>query len=196
VCAWAKVDARFASLTLSCNRTVWLGLCGHPQQCGCLCLSPRATSPPRTRADPWNWNAYLFPAWCLGVVLRNCVLFPVRITLLLLANLLLLPVFFSLGLFMKRNSPKRQAYEQKIIMVRGCAALLLPLAIQPASPWPASQPLAIPPPHPVHWSCRSDARAARAFPGSLCAKPAVAPSVTLLHVCWDCLLLPLVPSQL
>ena len=28
--------------------------------------------------DPWNWNAYLFPAWLLGVVIRYCILFPLR----------------------------------------------------------------------------------------------------------------------
>lgn len=28
--------------------------------------------------DPWNWNAYLFPLWLLGVVVRNLILFPLR----------------------------------------------------------------------------------------------------------------------
>lgn len=28
--------------------------------------------------DPWNWNAYLFPLWLMGVVVRNCILFPLR----------------------------------------------------------------------------------------------------------------------
>lgn len=28
--------------------------------------------------DPWNWNIYLFPLWCLGVLVRHCILFPLR----------------------------------------------------------------------------------------------------------------------
>ena len=28
--------------------------------------------------DPWNWNVYLFPLWCIGVVVRYCILFPLR----------------------------------------------------------------------------------------------------------------------
>lgn len=28
--------------------------------------------------DPWNWNLYLFPLWCCGVVIRYGVLFPMR----------------------------------------------------------------------------------------------------------------------
>ncbi|KAL0887279.1 hypothetical protein Bca101_011262 [Brassica carinata] len=26
--------------------------------------------------EPWNWNIYLFPLWCFGVVVRYCILFP------------------------------------------------------------------------------------------------------------------------
>ena len=28
--------------------------------------------------DPWNWNLYLFPLWCCGVVVRYGILFPIR----------------------------------------------------------------------------------------------------------------------
>ena len=28
--------------------------------------------------DPWNWNAYLFPLWAMGVVVRTLILFPLR----------------------------------------------------------------------------------------------------------------------
>lgn len=31
--------------------------------------------------EPWNWNIYLFPLWCLGVVVRYGVLFPIRFSL-------------------------------------------------------------------------------------------------------------------
>ncbi|RVX12070.1 Glycerol-3-phosphate acyltransferase 9 [Vitis vinifera] len=29
--------------------------------------------------EPWNWNVYLFPLWCLGVVIRYGILFPTRL---------------------------------------------------------------------------------------------------------------------
>uniref|UniRef100_A0A6N2LKC2 Uncharacterized protein n=1 Tax=Salix viminalis TaxID=40686 RepID=A0A6N2LKC2_SALVM len=29
--------------------------------------------------EPWNWNVYLFPLWCCGVVIRYGILFPVRV---------------------------------------------------------------------------------------------------------------------
>lgn len=33
----------------------------------------------KTLADePWNWNVYLYPLWAVGVVVRNCILFPLR----------------------------------------------------------------------------------------------------------------------
>ncbi|MCO5598929.1 hypothetical protein L7F22_053028 [Adiantum nelumboides] len=33
------------------------------------------SNPPET----WNWNLYLFPLWCLGVLVRYLVLFPIRL---------------------------------------------------------------------------------------------------------------------
>ena len=29
--------------------------------------------------EPWNWNIYLFPLWCMGVLVRYLVLFPLRL---------------------------------------------------------------------------------------------------------------------
>ncbi len=40
-----------------------------------LCLQCFTSMTP----DPWNWNAYLWPTWALGVVLRQCVLLPLRV---------------------------------------------------------------------------------------------------------------------
>ena len=28
--------------------------------------------------EPWNWNAYLFPIWSLGLIVRYLILFPLR----------------------------------------------------------------------------------------------------------------------
>lgn len=36
--------------------------------------------------EPWNWNFYLFPLWLVGVVVRNLILFPLRLVTLLLVR--------------------------------------------------------------------------------------------------------------
>lgn len=36
--------------------------------------------------EPWNWNVYLFPLWCCGVVIRYLILFPVRLAIELLES--------------------------------------------------------------------------------------------------------------
>ena len=46
-------------------------------------------------ADPWNWNAYLWPAWAVGNVLRHLVLFPLRLALLLASLAGFFAVFFA-----------------------------------------------------------------------------------------------------
>ena len=45
----------------------------------------------------WNWNFYLFPIWCLGVLVRYIVLFPIRLLLLMLGI-----VIFFIGFFLIR----------------------------------------------------------------------------------------------
>jgi hypothetical protein len=30
------------------------------------------------KANHWNWNAYLFPMWLIGVLIRYCILLPIR----------------------------------------------------------------------------------------------------------------------
>lgn len=41
----------------------------------------------------WNWNFYLLPLWCLGVVLRYLVLFPIRLAWIVTCTLLFIGVF-------------------------------------------------------------------------------------------------------
>lgn len=50
--------------------------------------------------DPWNWNFYLFPLWCCGVVIRNFILFPLRVVALMIGFLLFFIGFFLAGLFL------------------------------------------------------------------------------------------------
>jgi hypothetical protein len=42
----------------------------------------------------WNWNFYLFPLWCAGVLIRYFILFPIRLLLLILGILIFFVGFF------------------------------------------------------------------------------------------------------
>jgi hypothetical protein len=51
----------------------------------------------------WNWNVYLWPAWVLGVFVRYCILFPLRLLCFVLgfvATAVLFPLVKFLGFFM------------------------------------------------------------------------------------------------
>jgi len=62
---------------------------------------------------PWNWNIYLFPAWILGIFIRYCILFPLRLTCLIIGSMVLLPaMFFTYAL---KESETRKSLQQKII---------------------------------------------------------------------------------
>lgn len=67
-----------------------------------------------TEPDPWNWNLYLFPMWCLGVVFRYCILFPIRLVTLLGGLLIFLSLFFLLQPLMKEG-PTKNLIERKIV---------------------------------------------------------------------------------
>ncbi|KAL4452735.1 hypothetical protein ABPG75_008397 [Micractinium tetrahymenae] len=57
--------------------------------------------------DPWNWNAYLFPLWLMGVVVRNCILFPLRLIMLLLGFVIFVLGFAVVGLLFKGHRLKQ-----------------------------------------------------------------------------------------
>lgn len=57
--------------------------------------------------DPWNWNAYLFPLWLLGVVVRNLILFPLRLIILLLGFAFFFLGFAVVGLLLKGHRLKQ-----------------------------------------------------------------------------------------
>lgn len=48
--------------------------------------------------EPWNWNFYLLPLWGLGVIVRNFILFPLRLVTLLLAFLIFFILFHTSSL--------------------------------------------------------------------------------------------------
>eukprot|EP00873_Tetraselmis_striata_P001570 jgi/Tetstr1/421834/TSEL_012735.t1 len=58
--------------------------------------------------DSWNWNIYLFPLWCCGVVLRYAVLFPIRLLVLLLCQLIF-SILFAIFSVVLKDGPRKQA---------------------------------------------------------------------------------------
>jgi glycerol-3-phosphate O-acyltransferase 3/4 len=58
--------------------------------------------------DPWNWNFYLFPLWLVGVVVRNCILFPLRLVALLLGFIIFFLMFHLSGVVF-RGKRREQA---------------------------------------------------------------------------------------
>ena len=47
----------------------------------------------------WNWNFYLFPIWCIGVLTRYIILFPIRLLFLILGVLIFFIGFLCIRLW-------------------------------------------------------------------------------------------------
>lgn len=62
-------------------------------------------------AEPWNWNAYLFPLWCIGVIVRYAILLPIRFISLLAGFILFAFGFVAIKLVFVKNIKLRQALE-------------------------------------------------------------------------------------
>ena len=65
-------------------------------------------------ADPWNWNAYLWPAWAVGVVLRYLVLFPLRMALLLSSLAGFFAVFFTAKALLPEG-PRKLRVQRRLV---------------------------------------------------------------------------------
>ncbi|KAL5721065.1 glycerol-3-phosphate 1-O-acyltransferase [Ranunculus cassubicifolius] len=65
--------------------------------------------------EPWNWNIYLFPLWCLGVVVRYGILFPVRFLVLLIGWIIFLPSFYSVRFLLKGNDKLQRKLERFLV---------------------------------------------------------------------------------
>ncbi|KAL2649867.1 hypothetical protein R1flu_017995 [Riccia fluitans] len=64
--------------------------------------------------EPWNWNIYLFPLWILGVIMRYCILFPIRLVLLAVGWIIFLGTFIPIHFIMK-NTKLRQKLERGLV---------------------------------------------------------------------------------
>lgn len=57
--------------------------------------------------ERWNWNLYLFPLWCCGVVFRYFVLFPLRVLTLVVGWIVFLSAFIPVHFLFRRNTRLR-----------------------------------------------------------------------------------------
>jgi len=62
---------------------------------------------------PWNWNVYLFPAWILGIIVRYCMLLPLRALCLFLGSLTIGALLLLTSLFIK-DKKARTKLQQRI----------------------------------------------------------------------------------
>ncbi|KAJ7563973.1 hypothetical protein O6H91_03G132600 [Diphasiastrum complanatum] len=66
-------------------------------------------------SEPWNWNIYLFPLWCLGVVFRHTILFPIRLLLLAIGWVIFLACFYPIHMLLKGHDNIRQKLERGLV---------------------------------------------------------------------------------
>ncbi|URE06430.1 acyltransferase, partial [Musa troglodytarum] len=65
--------------------------------------------------EPWNWNVYLFPLWCLGVVIRYGILFPLRVTILAAGWIAFFSAFLPVHFLLGDHNKLRQKVERKLV---------------------------------------------------------------------------------
>lgn len=65
--------------------------------------------------EPWNWNIYLFPLWCMGVVVRYVILFPLRLLLLILGWVVFLLLFGPVHFLLTGHDKLRRRLERILV---------------------------------------------------------------------------------
>ncbi|XP_077253433.1 glycerol-3-phosphate acyltransferase 9-like [Tasmannia lanceolata] len=65
--------------------------------------------------EPWNWNVYLFPLWCLGVVVRYGILFPARAMILVVGWIVFLSSFIPVHFLLRGHDKWRRKIERKLV---------------------------------------------------------------------------------
>ncbi|KAG8497782.1 hypothetical protein CXB51_007261 [Gossypium anomalum] len=65
--------------------------------------------------EPWNWNVYLFPLWCCGVVIRYLILFPVRVIVLTVGWIIFLSCFIPVHLLLKGHDKLQKNMERALV---------------------------------------------------------------------------------
>ncbi|KAE8779901.1 glycerol-3-phosphate acyltransferase 4 [Hordeum vulgare] len=75
--------------------------------------------------EPWNWNIYLFPLWCLGVVIRYGLLFPLRFLTLVLGWMAFFTAFFPVHFLMNGKNKLKSKIEVSYFIFMNQVYLLL-----------------------------------------------------------------------
>ncbi|XP_058092457.1 glycerol-3-phosphate acyltransferase 9-like [Magnolia sinica] len=65
--------------------------------------------------EPWNWNVYLFPLWCLGVVIRYGILFTARVVILAAGWVVFLSSFIPVHFLLKGHDKLRRKLEVNLV---------------------------------------------------------------------------------
>ncbi|WCJ39994.1 glycerol-3-phosphate acyltransferase 9 [Euphorbia peplus] len=65
--------------------------------------------------EPWNWNIYLFPLWCCGVVFRYGILFPLRALVLTIGWIIFLSSYIPVHLLLKGHDKLRKKLERCLV---------------------------------------------------------------------------------
>ncbi|XP_048496722.1 glycerol-3-phosphate acyltransferase 9-like isoform X2 [Beta vulgaris subsp. vulgaris] len=61
--------------------------------------------------EPWNWNIYLFPLWCCGVVVRYLIIFPIRVLVLTIGWIVFLSLYMPVHFLLKGQDSLRKKLE-------------------------------------------------------------------------------------
>lgn len=65
--------------------------------------------------EPWNWNVYLFPLWCLGVAVRYGILFPTRVAILTAGWIVFFAGFLPVHFLIKGQWKWKRIIERKLV---------------------------------------------------------------------------------
>ncbi|XP_020692180.1 glycerol-3-phosphate acyltransferase 9 isoform X2 [Dendrobium catenatum] len=65
--------------------------------------------------EPWNWNVYLFPLWCMGVVFRYGILFPLRVAILAVGWIIFFAAFLPVHFLASGHSKWRRYIERALV---------------------------------------------------------------------------------
>ncbi|KAL3730949.1 hypothetical protein ACJRO7_027900 [Eucalyptus globulus] len=70
--------------------------------------------------EPWNWNIYLFPLWCFGVLVRYLILFPARVVILAMGHIIFFSSFFSVHFLLQRQQVLRRKIQRFLAELLCC----------------------------------------------------------------------------
>ncbi|GAB2219257.1 hypothetical protein Droror1_Dr00006890 [Drosera rotundifolia] len=67
--------------------------------------------------DPWNWNIYLFPLWCLGVITRYLILFPARLLIVAVGWIVFVSCYPVVHFLFKGHPKLRRKLESRLLQL-------------------------------------------------------------------------------